>query len=90
MSDITYSDRSTFEKGFTPPTETMQAQIGTEKLRTKISNGEAPRTRQNQAEASRRTGDEDEQPRAEDLITDIVNPEEKIIFATPTPGEITE
>ena len=43
MSDITFSENSTFEKGFNPPTETLQAQASTGKIMTEIENGEEAR-----------------------------------------------
>ena len=90
MSNITYSDGLTFEKGFTPLVETVQARAGTERLMLDIQNGETARTIQRQAETSQYSDDEEDHIIGEELITEILTSEVEINFAIPTPGEITE
>ena len=92
MSDITFSDGSTFEKGFNPPPETLQAQAGTDRLNTEISNGEEARTRQRQVEAAQ-SSEEEDNPTGEELCMAMMNPaasEEEINFAIPTLGGMTQ
>ena len=89
MSDITFSDGSTFEKGFTPPPETLQAQAGTDRLNTEISNGEEARTRQRQVVAAQ-SSEEEDNPTGEELCMAMMNPtasQEEIFFPSQRPEE---
>ena len=93
MSDITFSDGSTFEKGFTPPIETVQVQASTDRLMTEIRNGEEARTRQRQVEAAQSSDNEENPIIGEELCMDMINPlnpEEEIRFAIPTSGAMTK
>ena len=83
LSDITFSD------GSTHPPETGQAQESTDRLMLEIHNGELARTRQKQAEEAHNSEEEDAIIGV-DTIVDMFTPEEEIIFAIPTPGEMTD
>ena len=88
MSDITYSDDSTFVKGFTPSEETIQAQMGTEILQRQIRDAKDAKTRQRQVDAAQRSPEEMED--MEEIVERTVNQEEEIIFASSTPRVMTE
>ena len=90
MSDITYSDGSTFVRCFNPPEATTQAQASTDRVLTDIVNGEAARTTQRQADLTQVPSEEGAET-VESLVEGLFSQEEEEIrFSPPTPGAMTE